>query len=78
MKRLLLLCSFILMALTASAQTGAVIHSEELTYNFGTIAEEAGLASHVFIVQNTGDKPLVIIGLPPHAAVPVRNGPKNL
>ena len=60
MKRLLLLCSFILMALTASAQTGAVIHSEELTYNFGTIAEEAGLASHVFIVQNTGDKPLVI------------------
>ena len=34
--------------------------AKELTYNFGTIAEADGLASHVFTIQNTGDAPLVI------------------
>lgn len=42
------------------AQQGAKISSDELTYNFGTIAEADGLASHVFTVKNIGDAPLVI------------------
>lgn len=43
-----------------TAQTGALISCEELKYDFGTIAEEDGPASHVFIVKNTGNAPLVI------------------
>ena len=42
------------------ADKGARIVAKELTYNFGTIAEADGLASHVFTIQNTGDAPLVI------------------
>ncbi|MCI6523605.1 MAG: DUF1573 domain-containing protein [Paludibacteraceae bacterium] len=42
------------------ADKGAQIVAKELTYNFGTIAEADGLASHVFTIQNTGDAPLVI------------------
>ena len=60
MKRLLLLFGFICAVLTVSAQKGAVIDSDELTYNFGIISEEDGLASHVFVIKNTGGAPLVI------------------
>ena len=60
MKRLLLLFGFICAVLTVSAQKGAVIDSDELTYNFGIISEEEGLASHVFVIKNTGGAPLVI------------------
>lgn len=60
MKCLLVLFSFICLFFSASAQQGAVIQSDELTYNFGTITEEAGLASHVFVIKNTGGAPLVI------------------
>lgn len=45
---------------TAWAQQGAQILSDELTYNFGTIAEADGFASHTFTIKNTGDAPLVI------------------
>lgn len=42
------------------AQTGAQLKTDELTFNFGTIAEADGLASHTFTVRNTGSGPLVI------------------
>lgn len=42
------------------AQNSAQIHANELTYNFGTIAEADGLASHTFIIKNKGNGPLVI------------------
>ena len=52
------LCTFTLTPLLA--QNKAQIEAQELVYNFGTIAEAAGLASHTFVVTNKGDAPLVI------------------
>ncbi|MDL2264918.1 DUF1573 domain-containing protein [Parabacteroides sp. OttesenSCG-928-G07] len=42
------------------AQNNAEISVNELTYNFGTIAEADGPAAHVFTLKNTGTAPLVI------------------
>ena len=58
--RTLLLLAALLSITTLWAQEGARIASEELVYNFGTIAEADGLASHVFTIRNSGDAPLVI------------------
>ena len=61
MKRLsFILCSILFFAVHMAAQNGAQISADELTYNFGTIAEADGLASHTFEIKNTGDGPLVI------------------
>lgn len=38
----------------------AAISFEETTYDFGTIKEEAGPATHEFVFTNTGESPLVI------------------
>ena len=43
-----------------SAQNNAQISADELIYNFGTIGESDGLASHIFKIKNTGNGPLVI------------------
>lgn len=43
-----------------NAQTAARLNTDELTYNFGTIAENGGPASHTFTVKNIGGTPLVI------------------
>ena len=59
-KRLILALTAIISITTAWAQQGAQILSDELTYNFGTIAEADGFASHTFTIKNTGDAPLVI------------------
>lgn len=45
---------------TVNAQNNAQLSVPEPSYNFGTIAEADGLASHTFIVKNTGNAPLVI------------------
>lgn len=50
----------ILCITTVWAQQDAQIASDELTFNFGTISEADGLASHSFTVKNTGNSPLVI------------------
>lgn len=50
----------ILGILSIWAQQEAQIVADELTYNFGTISEGDGLASHAFTVKNTGNAPLVI------------------
>lgn len=55
-----ILCSLFLFTAHIAAQNGAQISADELTYNFGTIAEADGLASHTFVIKNTGDSPLVI------------------
>ena len=55
-----LACVMLLSANLAWSQGGAKIASEQLVYNFGTIAESDGMASHVFKVKNEGDAPLVI------------------
>lgn len=61
MKRLgFILCCLFLITANIAAQNGAQISADELTYNFGTIAEADGLASHTFVIKNTGDGPLVI------------------
>ena len=59
-KRLILALTAIISITTAWAQQGAQILSDRLTYNFGTIAEADGFASHTFTIKNTGDAPLVI------------------
>ncbi len=59
-KRLIFALGAIISITTAWAQQGARIVSDELTYNFGTIAEADGYASHTFTIKNTGDEPLVI------------------
>ena len=48
-------CTFI-----GKAQDSAKIVSEEIIYNFGTIKEENGVASHIFKIRNEGKAPLVI------------------
>ncbi len=56
-KRLILALTAIISITTAWAQQGAQILSDELTYNFGTIAEADGFASHTFTIKNTGRRP---------------------
>ena len=44
----------------ADAQDKARIGVDKQVFNFGSIEEAKGLASHVFTIRNTGDSPLVI------------------
>lgn len=55
-----ILAQVLFLAGTVLAQNGAQISADELTFNFGNISEADGLASHVFIIKNTGNGPLVI------------------
>lgn len=59
-KLILLTLASILSITVISAQNNAQISVDELSYNFGTINEADGPASHVFIIRNTGTGPLVI------------------
>lgn len=54
------LISSVLFAGNIQAQNEAGISSNELKYDFGTIAEENGPASHTFTIKNTGKAPLII------------------
>ena len=59
--KLVFILAGILFAISSiSAQNNAQISADELIYNFGTIGESDGLASHVFTIKNTGNGPLVI------------------
>lgn len=60
-KRLIFILTHILLATGCIwAQGDAQISADELIYNFGTINEADGLASHVFTIKNTGNSPLVV------------------
>ncbi|MFQ6927158.1 MAG: DUF1573 domain-containing protein [Parabacteroides merdae] len=59
--KLVFILAGILFAISSiSAQNNARISADELIYNFGTIGESDGLASHIFTIKNTGNGPLVI------------------
>lgn len=55
-----ILAGLLLVTSTILAQNNAQISTDEPSFNFGTIAEEKGLANHTFIIKNTGTSPLVI------------------
>ncbi|MDH6357118.1 DUF1573 domain-containing protein [Parabacteroides sp. PF5-9] len=59
-KRFLLILMGVLFWGITVAQNDAQISADAMTYNFGTISEAEGPATHVFTVKNTGNKPLVI------------------
>jgi hypothetical protein len=56
----ILLAVTLLFATSMAAQKAPQISTDELVFNFGNIAEADGLASHVFVIKNTGNAPLVI------------------
>jgi len=60
LKRLVLALTGIILIAAVSAQNTARISVDEPSYNFGTINEGDGPATHVFVVKNTGNTPLVI------------------
>lgn len=63
MKQLLfILFAFLLATGTASAEkkTKAVISSDSISHDFGTILEKDGKVSHTFIITNKGKSPLVV------------------
>lgn len=61
MKQVIFIFMAILLATgMASAQSKAVISCDETTFDFGTIKEAAGSASHTFKIKNAGDAPLVL------------------
>ena len=62
MKRIIFILTAILLSIGAvSAQEKqAVISAKETTIDFGTIKEGNGKVSHTFIIENTGDGPLVM------------------
>ncbi|MDR1203380.1 MAG: DUF1573 domain-containing protein [Tannerellaceae bacterium] len=57
----ILLLFFLSFPGTMIAQNNAEFHINEPTHDFGVIAEADGLASHTFIIKNTGTDPLIII-----------------
>jgi hypothetical protein len=60
MKRIgLSVLSFIMAMPFIFAQTAEITVNEKV-HDFGKVAEEADTVSHVFIIRNTGDAPLVI------------------
>ena len=59
-KRLILALTAIISITTAWAQQGAQILSDELTYNFGTIAEADGFASHTFTIRPVKSRERII------------------
>lgn len=61
MKQLVFVLLSILMATgSALAQKKAVIASDTISHDFGTISEKAGNVTYTFIITNKGDGPLVI------------------
>ncbi len=58
MKRFAAFCAFLAL-LCVQGMAQAVAKFEESKFNFGTFSESQPV-THVFVFQNTGDKPLVI------------------
>ena len=76
--KLVFILAGILFAISGiSAQNNAQISADELIYNFGTIGESDGLASHIFKIKNTGNGPLVITRITASCGCRNPNGPKS-
>jgi len=53
--------AIVLAAGTVSAQSdGAVISTEEASFDFGDIKEADGKVSHTYVIENKGNAPLVV------------------
>ena len=50
-KTILILAGILFAISSISAQNNAQISADELIYNFGTIGESDGLASHIFTIN---------------------------
>lgn len=56
-----ILAALLISICTISAQEKqAVISTKETTYDFGTIKEADGKVAHTFVIENSGDGPLVM------------------
>ena len=62
MKRIIFVFVVIFLSIGAIAAPGkqAVISAKEQTFDFGKIKEGDGKVSHTFVIDNTGDGPLVL------------------
>ena len=80
MKRLVFVFTLILLtaSLTSAQQKDAVFTIVgDSIYDFGTIKEADGPVSHTFIVQNTGEKPLIITNVAPSCGCTSREWTKE-
>lgn len=76
--KLVFILAGILFAISSiSAQNNARISADELIYNFGTIGESDGLASHIFTIKTQVTVRLSSRGSQHPAAVRSPNGPKS-
>lgn len=76
--KLVFILAGILFAISGiSAQNNAQISADELIYNFGTIGESDGLASHIFKIKTQVTARLSSRGSPLLAAARNPNGPKS-
>ncbi len=62
MKRIIFLLTALVLSLSAlsAQQKQAVISAKETVYDFGEIKEADGKVAHTFVIENTGDAPLVL------------------
>ena len=62
MKRIIFLLTALVLSLGAlsAQQKQAVISAKETVYDFGEIKEADGKVAHTFVIENTGDAPLVL------------------
>ncbi len=62
MKRIIFLLTVLVLSLGVlpAQQKQAVISAKETIYDFGEINEADGKVSHTFVIDNTGDAPLVL------------------
>lgn len=56
----ILFATLMMMGLSLTASAQAKLTLDKLTHDYGTFSEKAGVQTCVFVVTNTGDKPLVI------------------
>ena len=62
MKRIIFLLTALVLSLGAlsAQQKQAVISAKETVYDFGEIKEADGKVAHTFVIENTGNAPLVL------------------
>lgn len=61
MKQLVFILFAVLLATgTVSAKKKAIISSDSIVHNFGTIKEKDGKVNYTFVITNKGDLPLVV------------------
>jgi len=59
-KLILVLAELLFIVGVTLSQNSAQVTADEQLYNFGLIGESDGMVSHIFLIHNTGNAPLVI------------------